>query len=290
MAVQTTTTLDKLIPAVISPAVIQSAANARAFAPLITDVPFTGPGDTLDLVRIGTLTASGYAESAASEGATRTFSTDTATSITVTPGEIDVAMQFPDKALRRVMAPVLALYGAELGRAVAVKQDADVADNYGNFTGTSVSEGTSDATASWQGLISTIGEVRQAAKDMVGPIGVVCHTAHWADLLNDSESQNNIVSVDVRGTGNALFTGSISMAGGATVSFSTSINTSGSGGDYQNMVFTRRSITFVWKDRLNTEGWRDPDTKSFKLAAGADYAIGFRVTGEGSLYTVWAGV
>ena len=277
-----TTTLANTIPAVLRAEVIRSAANARVFRPLITEVPFTGPGDTLDLLQVGTLSASEYPGSGGSETDARTYSADTPSKKTITPYEVDVAMAFSDKALRRTAVDVLTVYAQELGRAVAVKMDSDVASEYANFTGTSVDEG--DTAASIAKLLQAIATVKVAAKDQSGEIFAVLHTSAWDDLLTDTS--NSIVSADVRGDSNAMFTGSITLVGGASVHFTTAINSAGSTSKYQNMVFTRRTIALGWKSDLFLESWDDRDTKSLKMAAGADYDVVTRVPGEGVVYTV----
>lgn len=277
MANETTvTTAAQAIPAIKSAAIERTASAMRVFRPLITEVPFTGPGSTLDLITLDSVAAASY-----TEANTRTFTTGDPTKVTWTPAEIDVAMSFTDKAMRRTVFDLVTAYTPEIARAVAVKQDADVAAEDGNFSGTAVDEG--DAGASVAKLVEAIGNVRSAAKDQVGDISAVMHTAKWHDIVTDS----NVLSTQIRGQSGTLYSGMIELVGGSRVYFTTAIESDGgSPAKYNNMVFTRRAIALVYKTAFTFESWREPSNKTFNIAGGADYDVAMRFAGEGSLYTV----
>ena len=275
MAFTTTTELTNAIPAIIRPQVIQSANDARVFRPIISEFPFTGPGDTLDLLKIGALSASAFTEGGSQA---RTFTTDTPAKVTLTPSEVDVAVAFTDKAMRRNIFSLLPVYSVELGRAVAVKMDADVAAEYANFTGTAVDEG--DMAASLANLLKAMGNVRAAAKDQLGGIVAVMHTSAWDDLITDT----NVISASVRG--GPTITGQLDVLGGGRIFFTTAIVSAGSPAKYQNMVFHQRTLALAWKQDVEIEAWRDADTKTTKIAAGADYDVATWNAAEGVVYTV----
>ena len=271
----TTTTATSALPAIINAGIERTASAMRVFRPVISEFPFAGPGKTMDLLTLDAVSAASY-----TEAATRTFTTGDPTKVTLTPAEIDVAMAFTDKVRRRSIVELVSAYTPEIARAVAVKMDADVAAENSNFSGTAVDGGT---VSSWalSEVLAAIGNVREAAKDQVGMVAAVCHTAGWDQLVADS----NVISADVRGAGNALFSGVLELVGGTRIYFTTAIESSGSPAEYQNMVFTKRAIALAYKTAFEFDAWDDRDIKSVKIAGGADYDVAMRFAGEGSVLT-----
>lgn len=276
MAEQRTTEIAELIP--VAKGMIEVAAeNARIFRQLgIMEVPFTGPGSTIDLLKVGSMTAASY-----TEGTARTFSTDTPTKVAVTPAEIDVAMSFTDKARKRSLAELVALYSPQIAKAVARKQDDDCAQEYSNFTGAATNEG--DASASVAKLLATVADLRQSAKDQFDFARAALHTNHWDDLLLDSSGA--ILQAQIRGQGgpSAAVTGVIDLVAGVKIAFSTAIVLSTT---YKNMIFSRRTIALVWKSLMEVDLWDDRNNKALRIAAGADYDVACYFPAEGHLYTV----
>ena len=277
MANQTTTTLANLIPAIIHPEAERTASAVRVLrAPVIREFPFTGPGDTLDLPTLGALTSSTY-----SEGAARTFSADTPSKVTATPVEHDVAMAFTDKAMKRSLLQMPDVYAQELGRAIAVEMDAEGLALHGSYTSNDVAAG---ASVGYAELLESIGKIKAAQKDQANPIHVILPTAEWDSVLGETSSP--IVSADVRGSGNALFTGEIQLLGGQRILFTTAVESTGTTAVYQAMTLSQRSMALVYKDLMTVEAWRDEDNKLNKIAAGADYDVLAWFTGEGGRITV----
>ena len=271
MAESTITTLDKVLPAMIADQIMVTARAARVFRPLITEYEFSGPGKTLDLVALDAPAAAAY-----TDGAARTFTAGTPTSITFTPEQIDVAMSFTDGARRRSAMDMVSVYAAELGRAVAVKMDSDIAGGYSSATGTT----TDTAAVTLDGLMTAIGVVKSAAKDQAGLISAVLHTSQWDNLCTDDD----VIAAQVRGGPQGVIGGQLEVAGGAVVRFSTSIYDAAS--HYQQLIFTKRAFALVWKTDLQVDAWDDRNNKAFRVAAGADYGAGLRFAGECATYPV----
>lgn len=275
----TVTTLANSLP-VIKGQVYAAAENARIFRALgITEIPFAGPGSVYDAIKVGAVTAAAYTEANA-----RTFSADTVAKVSFTPYEIDVAMSFTDKARRRNSFDVFAVYGEQVGKAVAVKMDADCAAEYANFTGTTVDE--TDTTASLAKLLAAAANVRAAAKDQLDFVRAAMHTSAWDDLLLDSSGA--ILSASVRGAAgsSAAVTGTYDLVAGVRIGFSTCIVSAGATAKYQNMVFSGRTIGMAWKSDLLVEMWDDRNNKAMNLAASADYDVACIYPTEGVVYTV----
>lgn len=263
-------------PALISASVQVAAENARVFRPLITEYGFQGPGKTLDILKLGTLAAAAY-----TEGAARTFSVPTNSAITVTPSEVDVAMSFTDKEMKRSFMSLIPLYSQMIGEAVAQKMDADVAAEYASASATATTEG--DSTASVANLLAAIGIVKVAAKNQGGIVHAVLHTSAWDDLILDDK----VINASTRGSGPTI-TGELTLGGGVRVNFTTAINalTESSVNRYQNMIFTPRALALVMKSDINVEAWDDRNNKAFRIAAGADYDVATIQAGEIALYKV----
>ena len=270
-----TTTGAVFNPALLSAAVQISAENARVFRPFITEIPFGGPGKTLDILKIGGLVAAAY-----TEGTARTFSNNTETAVTITPAEIDLAMSFTDKQMKRSFLDLLPLYTGVIARSVAVKMDDDIAAEYAGSTGTASDQGGAVVTATK--LIAAIGNVKVAAKDQGGVVNAVLHTTAWEDLILDDK----VIAASQRGTG-GLMTGEMTLIGGSRIGFTTSVVTvAGAPSKYQNMVFTPRAFAIVMKSELLVEAWDSRDNKAFRIACGADYDVATVFGPEASLFTV----
>ena len=270
MAESTITTLDKVLPAMIADQIMATARAARVFRPLITEYEFSGPGKTLSLVALDAPAAAAY-----TDGAARTFTAGTPTSITFTPEQIDVAMSFTDGARRRSARARVPVSAAELGRAVAVKMDSDLAGGYRSATGTP----TAPAAGRRAGFLPARGVVKSAAKDQAGLISAVLHTSQGDNLCTDDD----VIAAQVRGGPQGVIGGQLEVAGGAVVRFSTSIYDADS--HYQQLVFTKRAFALVWKTDLQVDAWDDRNNKAFRIAAGADYGAGLRFAGEAATYT-----
>ncbi len=261
-------------PALISATVQVAAEDARVFRPLITDVPFDGPGKTLDILKLGALTAGAY-----TEGSARSFSVPTNAAVTVTPSEVDLAMSFTDKEMKRAFMNLPMLYTPLIGSAVAQKMDADIAAEYANATGTATDEG--DTAASVAKFLAAVAIVKAAAKNHGGVVNGVMHTSAWDDFILDDK----VINASVRGAG-SLLTGEITLLGGVRVGFTTGITATGTPSKYQNMIFTPRALALVMKSDITVEAWDSRDNKAFRVAAGADYDVATIQAGEVALYTV----
>lgn len=276
MAETTTTTQTEFIPTIISTQVELTARDMRAFRPLITEIPFTGPGGTLNLNTLDAPAASSY-----TEGDARTFTAgNVGTAKAITPAEVDVAISITDKLRRRSVNDQAALYAPELARAVAVKMDSDCASEYANATASSTDEG--DTAASLAKLLTALRVVKVAAKDQWVQPAAVLHTSAWENLIQES----NLINAQVRGNSQGVIGGTVDLLGGVQIAFTTAINSAGSPAKYQNMVFTKRAIALGWKSELNVEMWRDENNKAMRIAAGADYDYVTRIPGESAVYTV----
>lgn len=260
-----------LNPTVVSASIEVEAANAQVFRPLITTIPFTGPGSVLDLPRVVPMANS----PAYTEGAARAFTHEVPTKATLTPGEIDQAISFTDKQIRRGVLAHIPVYQAELGRSAGRKIDSDLAGLVASFTGGTITDG---AAATYSKLVEAIGKVRQQANDNQNVIYVVAHTSHWAEYLTDA----NIAQAQVTGTPQgAARSGRIDLVGGASVFFSNAITTTSSPAKNRNMAFTPRTMVLVLKQDITGEAWRSEDNKAQRIAVSADYATGVYMAGEG---------
>jgi len=276
MADTTVTTLAVDLPEIIADQIALTAHDMAVMRPLITEVDFSGPGDILDLLTLDAMSASSY-----TEGAARTYAAGTPTQVQITPAEIDVAMSFTDKARKRTQHDMVPIYATELARAVATKVDADIiTDMTANGSATDTDEG--DAVASMSKLLTALGVIRAAAKDQSDGLGAVLHTSAWSGLVSDS----NVINAEVRGTAQGALGGSFTLAGGATVAFTTGIGSSGGTPAYDNLVFSKRACVLGWKRTLEVDAWDDRDNKAFRIAAGADYDTVMRFAGEAGKYTV----
>ena len=260
-----------LNPTVISAAIEVEAATAQVFRPLVATVDFMGPGSVLDIPRIVPMAA----PSSYTEGDARVFSYETPTKGTYTPGEIDQAMSFTDKQIRRGILAHLPVYQAELGKSAGRKIDSDLAGLAASFTGGTITDG---AAATYAKLVEAIGKVRQQANDNQNVIFVVEHTVHWAQLLAEA----NIAEASITGTPTgAARSGRIDLVGGGAVFFSNAIGTTSSPVKNRNMAFTPRTMVLVLKQDITGEAWRSEDNKAFRIAVSADYATGVYMSGEG---------
>ena len=260
MANVTTTTAAAILPEIWEAEVEFAAHNHRGFSGRIMEFQFTGPGDVLHIPKIGAISAAAFS-------GTVSYTANTETSVDITPDVSYAAVQIDRKADVRSVTSLGNVYQVELGQSLAQYEDEQIA---GLYAGLSHSVGGSSDFSEANYLLAIRNLIQYGQnKVMMGmtPIWGVFHPVQWDHVLIVS----NINSALVRGEMNGpTKTGSIDLAYGVNISFSSSVQVSTTA---RNMIYTSRAFAIARKQTPTIDVEFDADTLSTKIVASQDFGV-----------------
>jgi hypothetical protein len=260
MANVTTTTAAAILPEIWEAEVEFAAHNHRGFSGRIMEFQFTGPGDVLHIPKIGAISAAAFS-------GTVSYTANTETSVDITPDVSYAAVQIDRKADVRAVTSLGNVYQVELGQSLAQYEDEQIA---GLYAGLSHSVGGSSDFSEANYLLAIRNLVQYGKnKVMMGmtPIWGVFHPAQWDHVLVVSNINSALVRGELNGPAK---TGSIDLAYGVNISFSSSVQVSTTA---RNMIYTSRAFAIARKQTPTIDVEFDADTLSTKIVASQDFGV-----------------
>jgi len=258
----TTTTLDDLLPKIISEAMF-IAEETSLMRNLVKN--YTAPlggGTTVNVPKYARQTAAAVAEG--TDLANTAVST---TEAVLTISEVGIMTTITDMAARSTASNVVADVGRLFGEAIARKQDADLCALFDGFS-TVVGDGTSALTAA--AIFNAVAQLR-ANSVVVGNVYCVIHPEIAYDLKDDlTNTFANPAGGDVQNT--AMVNGYVGMLAGVPVFESANIVSTA--GDSKGAVFHQDALGLAVQNDITIELQRDASLRATELVATSAYGVG----------------
>jgi hypothetical protein len=256
-----------------APAIETAARDFRVMANLVRVFTFKGPADTLQIPKLGTISAAAFSQ-ANEEGTTAiNYPLPTNNTVTITPGMSYNATRVAQRELDHSIYDLESALQDELGEGLAQFEDAQLAafaDDAG-FTVADLGGDTQNYTEAL--LLSQLQTLVTFGKSKVrlGPRGNVSLVFHSLQL-NDLLAISSISSWSVTGRENGpALTGQLTNHWG--VGFYMSDNVKDTGSVKVNPMFSQEAIAFA---RLYMPKFRqqwDSDNIAWKLVAWQEYGM-----------------
>ena len=245
----TTTTAAAIIPEIWEAEVEFAAHNNRGFSGRIMEFQFAGPGDVLHIPKIGAISAAAFS-------GVVSYTANTETSVDITPDVSYAAVQIDRKADVRSVTSLGNVYQVELGQSLAQYEDEQIA---GLYAGLSRSVGGASDFSEANYLLAIRNLIQHGKNKVVmgmTPIWGVFHPAQWDQVRGEVDGPAK--------------TGSIDLAYGVNISFSSSVQVSTTA---RNMIYTSRAFAIARKQTPTIDVEFDADTLSTKIVASQDFGV-----------------
>jgi len=196
------------------------------------------------------------------------------TSATVTAAEVGIMTTVTDLLVQSSPASVESI-GVELGRAVAVKIDTDIAALFASLNGGST-VGTTTADMTDDDLLDSIYQLE--VDNVKGQYYTILHPIQFSDLRKDIASSGYNIWSNVRGdslAGAGWFPGeNFVEIYGTLIKTSTVCPTANTAADRVGATFVEDAMAIVWKWKTRTEKQRDASLRATEVVVTACYGVG----------------
>lgn len=248
---------------VVDTNVIDAVYSATVMRPLVRQFSLAGkPTNTANFPAWPALTAAAVAETADLAN-TQIDTTEIAASV----GEVGI-MITPNDALNEDSIASLADYGQQGGRALADKQDADLAALLAGFSN---STGTTTQGLTVARFLAAVRALQ--SRDVPGPYVAVLHPVQVAQL--SAEIAGSQASIFVAGGGDSRFGVQEAQWGSLFgVPIWQTTNVTNDGTDYFGGIFSRgRALVHVAKREARTEFERDASARLTEIVITSRYGV-----------------
>lgn len=266
----TRTSADDLYEAsILDTTIIDAVYSMRVMAPLMRQYSLVGkPSNTAKFPRWPALTAASVAETA--DLANTQINT---TSVTATVGEVGITIALTDALQEDDILAGVSAYGAQAGRALADKQDADAAALLSGFSNTT---GVTTGGLTVAAFLGAIGALE--ARDAPGPYVAVLHPVqvHQLRTAMAASSASWVNNVDDNRLGARPGTGFVGQWFGVDVYQSTNAptNTRSTVAVYDGAIFARnQALVWVEKRAARSETERDASARLTEITVTSRYAV-----------------
>jgi hypothetical protein len=244
--------------------IIEAVYSATVMRPLVRQASLVGkPTNSMNFPAWPALTAAAVAETADLAN-TQIDTTEVAASV----GEVGITIAVTDALQEDDILAGLAEYGAQGGRAVADKQDADLAALLAGFSN---STGTTTAGLTVARFLAAIRALQ--ARDVPGPYVAVLHPVQVAQL--SAEISASAASIFVAGGNDTRFGVQDAQWGtlfGVPIWQTTNVTNDGT--DYFGGIFSRgRALAFIEKRPPRSEFERDASARLSEITITARYGV-----------------
>ena len=255
---------------VVDANVIEAAYSATVMRPLVRNASLAGrPTNAMNFPAWPALTAAAVAETA--DLANTQIDTS---EIAVTVGEVGILITVTDALQEDDILAGLAAYGQQGGRALADKQDADLAALLASFSN---STGTTGAALTQARFLAAIRALD--ARDAPKPYVAVLHPVQLAQLNSDIATNGGNV---MAGTGDRRVGAQGVQTNWFGVDIYQTTNVTNDGTDYFGGIFSRgQALVHVSKREARTEFERDVSFRLTEIAITSRYGVGELVDNYG---------
>lgn len=264
---------------IVDGSVISASYSARVMAGLVTQKSLAGqPTDTARFPRWPSLTAASVAETT---DLTNTQIDTTEVSITV--GEVGIMIAVTDNLQEDDIIAGLVEYGEQGGKALADKQDADLAALLSGFSNTT---GVTTGGLTVSAFLDAIAALD--ARDATKPYVAVLHPTQWAQLSKNIATASATIWAQGAGQGDSRLGQQGAFVGnffGVDVYQSTNVPTNirATVAVYDGAVFSREALAWVEKRQSRTEFERDASARLTEIVVTSRYGVGELVDAWGQV-------
>jgi N4-gp56 family major capsid protein len=263
MASSTTTTLNDLLPSIVSEALF--VANERSIMRnLVRNYTLgQGQGKTVTVPIYAKSTAAGL-----SEGTALTNTAISTTGATLTVSEVGLMTSVTDLSMVSSSTNIVADIGRLFGEAIARKIDIDLTSNFSSL-GITVGGNTTAATAAL--IFNAVARLRSEGYDTSMDCAIVLHPLVAYDLKSTITST---FAAPASAIGNmALENGYIGMLAGVPVYETSNISTEAAG-DYVGGLFHRDALGLAIQQDIKIELQRQAALRGWDIVGSAIYGQG----------------
>jgi N4-gp56 family major capsid protein len=273
MTITNTTTLNDLLPSIVAEALFV-ASEKSIMRGLIRNYSLAaGQGKTVTVPIYPKQTAAGL-----TEGVAPAFTAISTSSAVLTVSEVGLTAQVSDLAMMASASNVVADIGRLFGEAIARKMDADILSNVGAL---SAGVGGASTTATPALLFQAIAKLRSQGYDTSNDCAIVLHPNVAFDVASVLTSTFAAPASQV---GNdALRAGFMGTLGGVPVYQSSLVNSTGTAGDYNSVLFHRDAFGLAMMQDIRIESQREATKRGFDIVGSAIYGHGI-TNGDAAQY------
>lgn len=266
----TRTSADDLYYAnLLTGSVIDATYSATVMRGLVRNESLAGkPSDTYKFPSWPALTAASVAET------TDLANTQIATGgATITVGEVGIMTALSDALTEDDILAGLAEYGAQLGKALADKEDADLAALVASFSNVT---GVDTDSLTYADFIAAVRELE--ARDAPGPYVAVLHPVQLGQLHNDVAANGGAFWGAGTQSNDSRFgqmrRDSRGELAGVNIYATTNVPTGGLTGYYGGIFSQGQALAFVSKREARTEFERDASARLTEIVVTSRYGVG----------------
>lgn len=264
MAVSNSTTLASLLPQIVAEAVFQANEQSLMRSLVRNFTIPAGSGNSIKVPVYPTQTAAALTEAVAP-----TATAVNTGSVAITVGEVGLTAEVSDIVMLGSPQNVVADIGAQFGRAIAEKIDADLTALFDDFTTNTLGDGTAAITAA--DIFKGIAKLK-TAKVPASDLACVLHPEIAydlkANLTNTFVNPNDGVSTEIMRNS---FVGNI---GGVPVYESAAMANTGTAGDYKGAIFHKDALGLAMMKDISIETQRESTQRADTITAVAVYGVG----------------
>ena len=276
MTITNTTTLNDLLPSIVAEALFVASEKSimRGLVRNYTLSP--GQGKTVTVPIYPRQTAASLTEATAPS-----FTAISTNGAILTVSEVGLAAQISDLAMMASASNVVADIGRLFGEAIARKMDSDILSNVGSL---SAGVGGASVTATPALLFQAIAKLRAQGYDTSNDCAIVLHPNVAYDIASTLTSTFAAPASQI---GNdALRNGFMGTLGGVPVYQSSLVNSNGTAGDYNNVLFHRDAFGLAMMQDIRIESQREATKRGFDIVGSAIYGHGI-TNGDAAQYAVF---
>jgi N4-gp56 family major capsid protein len=276
MTITNTTTLNDLLPSIVAEALFVASEKSimRGLVRNYTLNP--GQGKTVTVPIYPRQTAASLTEATAPS-----FTAISTNGAILTVSEVGLAAQISDLAMMASASNVVADIGRLFGEAIARKMDSDILSNVNSL---SAGVGGAAVTATPALLFQAIAKLRAQGYDTSNDCAIVLHPNVAYDIASTLTSTFAAPASQI---GNdALRNGFMGTLGGVPVYQSSLVNSNGTAGDYNNVLFHRDAFGLAMMQDIRIESQREATKRGFDIVGSAIYGHGI-TNGDAAQYAVF---
>ena len=256
-----------------APAIETAARDFRVMANLVRAFTFKGPADTLNIPKIGSISAAAFSTAMEEGSASVSYALPSNTSVVITPGMSYAGTRVAQRELDHTPYDLEGALQNELGEGLAEYEDTELAEFANDAAFTIADLGGDGQNYTEALLLSQLQTLvtNAKSKSRIGPRGNVALVFNSLQL-NDLLAISSISSFSVTGRENGpALTGLLTQHWG--VNFYMSDNVKDTGTVKVNPMFSKEAIAFA---RLYMPKFRqqfDIDNAAWKLLAWQEYGM-----------------
>lgn len=253
---------------IVNTSVIDAVYSNTVMRGLVRNESLAGrPSDTMKFPSWPALTAASVAET------TDLTNTEIATGgVSITVGEVGIMTSLTDALTEDDILRGASEYGDQLGKALADKEDADLAALVASFSNTT---GVDTDSLTYADHIAALRALE--ARDAPGPYVAVYHPVQVGQLHNDVAANGGAFwgagTQDNDSRFGAMRRGSYGVLASVAIYSSTNVPTGGLTGYFGGM-FSPAALAFVSKREARTEFERDASARLTEIVVSSRYGVG----------------